>query len=51
VLDLASMCCPLLTMNLSDTTRFPPNIGWLGLAIALQLGNGDSDQDFRLASS
>lgn len=38
-LNLALMCCPLLTMNLFDTTKMPPHIGWLGLAQAVQLGN------------
>lgn len=38
VLQLALMCCPLLTVNLYDTT-LPPALCWLGLAQAVQLGN------------
>ena len=48
-LDLALMCCPLLTMNLTDAKKFPASISWLGLALALQMGNGDADQEFRLS--
>ena len=40
ILNLALMCCPLLTVDLFDTAKRPPEIGWLGLAQALQLGNG-----------
>ncbi|HEX7737086.1 MAG TPA: HAD hydrolase-like protein [Ktedonobacteraceae bacterium] len=39
VLRLALMCCPLLTVDLFDATKRPPEIGWLGLSQALQLGN------------
>ena len=46
-LDLALMCCPLLTMNLTDKKKFPASISWLGLALALQMGNGDAGQEFR----
>jgi hypothetical protein len=45
-LHLALMCCPLLTMNLVDATRFPPAIGWIGLALAVQMGNWGTEQDF-----
>ena len=38
-LNLALMCCPLLTVNLFETRKRPPEIGWLGLAQAVQLGN------------
>ncbi len=38
-LNLALMCCPLLTVNLFDTQKRAPAIGWLGLAQAVQLGN------------
>lgn len=40
MMQLALMCCPLLTVDLFDETKRPPEIGWLGLAQALQLGNG-----------
>lgn len=39
ILKLALMCCPLLTVDLFDTARRPPAIGWLGLSQAIQLGN------------
>ncbi len=39
MLNLALMCCPLLTIDLFDGTKMPPEIGWLGLSQAVQLGN------------
>lgn len=39
VLNLALMCCPLLTVDLFDEQKRPAQIGWLGLAQAVQLGN------------
>lgn len=45
-LDLALMCCPLLTMNLADSTRFSSGLSWLGLALTVQLGNGFGEQNF-----
>ncbi|MGH3429238.1 MAG: hypothetical protein ACRDQZ_17010, partial [Mycobacteriales bacterium] len=45
-IDLALMCCPLLTMNLTDGHKFPAPMSWLGFALALQMGNGDIEQDF-----
>lgn len=38
-LRLALMCCPLLTINPFDETKMPPEVGWLGLSQAVQLGN------------
>lgn len=38
-LQLALMCCPLLTVNLLDAQRMPTAITWLGLAQAIQAGN------------
>ncbi|NEO99735.1 MAG: hypothetical protein F6K58_13865 [Symploca sp. SIO2E9] len=38
-LKLALFCCPFLTMNLSDTQRFPPEITLLGLAISMEMGS------------
>lgn len=38
-LKLALFCCPFLTMNLSDTQRFPPEITLLGLALAIEMGS------------
>ncbi len=39
IIQLALMCCPLLTINLLDEERLPPAICWLGLAQAVQTGN------------
>jgi hypothetical protein len=38
-LKLALFCCPFLTMNLSDTQKFPPEITLLGLAMAVEMGS------------
>ncbi|HEY3637274.1 MAG TPA: hypothetical protein VGK90_03905 [Rhizomicrobium sp.] len=38
IMQAAAMCCPLLTMNLSDRTRFTAEIALLGLAMAVELG-------------
>lgn len=37
--QLALMCCPLLTVNLLDAQRMPAAITWLGLSQAIQMGN------------
>ena len=34
----ALACCPLLTLNLADRARFPPEIGLLGFAMAVEMG-------------
>jgi hypothetical protein len=34
----ALLCCPLLTMNLADPVRFPPEISLIGLANAVEMG-------------
>jgi phosphoglycolate phosphatase-like HAD superfamily hydrolase len=39
IIQLAMMCCPLLTTNLLDEERMPPSIRWLGLLLAVQTGN------------
>ncbi|MGZ3608516.1 MAG: HAD family hydrolase, partial [Ktedonobacteraceae bacterium] len=41
IVQLAMMCCPLLTINLLDGDRMPPSISWLGLSQAVQTGNSD----------
>jgi len=41
MMQLALMCCPLLTINLLDEQRIPPAISWLGLLLAVQMGNSD----------
>lgn len=43
ILNLALMCCPLLTVDPFDQHKRPPTIGWLGLAQAVQLGNRGID--------
>ena len=37
----ALMCCPLLTMNLCDTEKFPDNVRLLGFAHAIVAGHED----------
>jgi hypothetical protein len=37
-LKAALFCCPLLTMNLTDNERFPPEMSLLGLAMAVEMG-------------
>jgi phosphoglycolate phosphatase-like HAD superfamily hydrolase len=39
ILQLAMMCCPLLTINLIDRERLPLTVSWLGLLQAVQMGN------------
>lgn len=39
MMQLALMCCPLLTINLLDEQRMPSAISWLGLLLAVQMGN------------
>jgi hypothetical protein len=41
-LKSALMCCPLLTMNLADRSRFPPEIGLLGLCYVVETGAASS---------
>ncbi len=36
---LALFCCPFLTMNLADQSRFPPEITLLGLAMCVEMGS------------
>ena len=38
-LKASLLCCPLLTMNLTDRAKFPPAIGLLGLAMAVEMGS------------
>ncbi len=37
-LKAALFCCPLLTMNLTDSQKFPPAISLLGLAMSVEMG-------------
>ncbi|MEO7019007.1 MAG: HAD hydrolase-like protein [Ktedonobacteraceae bacterium] len=43
ILNLALMCCPLLTVDPFDQQKRPAEIGWLGLTQAVQLGNRGID--------
>ncbi len=38
-LKAALFCCPFLTLNLADSTRFPPEISLLGLCMAVSMGS------------
>lgn len=44
-LKAALFCCPLLTMNLGDAARFPPEISLLGLAMSVEMGAKSLSQD------
>lgn len=37
-LKAALFCCPFLTMNLTDTAKFPPGISLLGLTMVVEMG-------------
>lgn len=37
-LKAALFCCPFLTMNLTDATKFPPEIALLGLTMSIEMG-------------
>ncbi len=43
-LKAALMCCPLLTMNLTDGDKFPPEISLLGLTMAVEMGAESSGE-------
>lgn len=47
-LKSALFCCPLLTMNLCDTDRFPPEISLLGLAMAIEMGAWSNSRSSRI---
>ena len=47
-LKLALFCCPLLTMNLADSDRFPPAITLLGLSQCVETGADSLDKRSRL---
>ena len=38
-LRFALLCCPLLTVNLLDEKRIPAAISWLGISLAVEMGN------------
>jgi hypothetical protein len=37
IVRLALMCCPLLTINLLDKQKIPPEVSWLGLSQVMQM--------------
>ncbi len=37
-LKAALFCCPMLTMNLADSQKFPPEISLLGLVMSVEMG-------------
>jgi hypothetical protein len=37
-LKASLFCCPFLTMNLTDSAKFPPEISLLGLTMAVEMG-------------
>lgn len=43
---LALLCCPLLTMNLADSKKFPPKIALLGFCYAIEMGSFSSGNQF-----
>jgi hypothetical protein len=42
VLKASLFCCPFLTMNLTDSSKFPPEISLLGLAMTVEMGSESS---------
>ena len=40
----ALACCPLMTLNLADGARFPPQISLLGLAMTMEMGGESRGQ-------
>jgi hypothetical protein len=47
-LKAALFCCPLLTMNLTDQNRFPPEMCLLGLSMAMEMGAESSAKRSRI---
>jgi hypothetical protein len=43
-LKAALFCCPFLTMNLTDSAKFSPEISLLGLAMAVEMGSESKGQ-------
>ena len=42
-LKSALFCCPFLTMNLTDSAKFPPAVSLLGFALAVEMGAESTD--------
>ena len=43
-LKASLFCCPLLTMNLTDSTKFSPAISLLGLAMSVEMGSESQEK-------
>lgn len=43
-LKAALFCCPFLTMNLTDSAKFSPEISLLGLAMAVEMGSESQEK-------
>lgn len=39
IFKMALFCCPFLTLNLTDSNRFPPEISLLGLIMSVEMGS------------
>ncbi|MDJ0712765.1 MAG: hypothetical protein QNJ54_00915 [Prochloraceae cyanobacterium] len=50
-LKLALFCCPFLTMNLSDSNKFPPEISLLGFAMSVEMGSTNTGEKRSLLDS
>ena len=50
-LKLALFCCPFLTMNLSDSNKFSPEITLLGLAMSVEMGSTNTEEQKSLIDS
>ncbi len=50
-LKLALFCCPFLTMNLSDSNKFSPEITLLGLAMSVEMGSTNTGEKKSLLDS
>lgn len=47
-LKAALFCCPFLTMNLTDSAKFPPEISLLGLTMAMEMGGESRGERSRI---
>ncbi|MBC7809802.1 MAG: hypothetical protein H7175_01575 [Burkholderiales bacterium] len=47
-LKASLFCCPLLTMNLTDHEKYPPEISLLGLTMAVEMGADSEDKRSRI---
>ncbi len=47
-LKVALFCCPFLTMNLTDSQKFPPEISLLGLAMSVEMGSESKNKPSKI---